>query len=133
MKTSLMTISQFAKAGGVGIETIRYYHRQGLLPLPEERKASYRAYNDEQLQQLLFIRKAQRAGFTLKEIKQLLTFDSISDRTQIQNMTKKRLEKLNLQIKELQILSKALSTLLHHCEHTKPGAHCPILEAFIKE
>lgn len=133
MKTSLMTISQFAKAGAVGIETIRYYHRQGLLPLPLERKGSYRAYNEKQLQQLLFIRKAQQAGFTLKEIKQLLTFDSISDKTQIQNMTKKRLEKLNLQIKELQNLSKALSNLLHHCEHTKAGAHCPILQTFIKE
>ena len=84
------TISRFAKQGGVSVETVRFYHRRGLLSLPKPDKTRFREYGPCHLQQLRFIRQAQLAGFTLDEIKTLLNLDSIHDRLYIQALAKKQ-------------------------------------------
>ena len=66
-----LTISQFAAAGDVGVETVRFYQRKGLLPVPDT-GAGIRRYGEADVRRLRFIRMAQRAGFSLEEIRQLL-------------------------------------------------------------
>jgi MerR family transcriptional regulator, mercuric resistance operon regulatory protein len=124
------TIAKFAEAAGVGVETVRYYQRRGLLPVPQARQASYRRYDQSLVQRLRFIRKAQAAGFTLTEIRELMRLDRTRDRLRIQKIAATKLAELEMRIRELKKASRALKTLVHHCEHAKPGTPCPIIEAF---
>lgn len=131
--TNSMTISQFARAGGVGVETVRFYQRRGLLPLPKAVKTTYREYDETLLQQLRFIRRAQMGGFTLKEIKELITFDPIQDRHHIQNLARIRLSKLTAQITQLQEIHDALYQLVKNCEQEHTQALCPIIQTLAKD
>lgn len=124
------TIAKFADAAGVGVETVRYYQRRGLLPVPQARHASYRRYDRSLLQRLRFIRNAQAAGFTLTEIRELMRLDRTGDRLRIQELAVAKLEDLESRMRQLRKASKALKTLVHHCEHARPGTPCPIIEAF---
>ncbi|HAU0638500.1 TPA: MerR family transcriptional regulator, partial [Legionella pneumophila] len=98
-------IGEFAKLCGVGIETVRYYQRQGLLHVPLLNKElgaeKIRRYGDDDISRLKFILLAKKAGFTLKEIKELLEFDAKNDRERVRDMAERRIEKLNLKINEL--------------------------------
>lgn len=124
-----MKIGQFAKAAGVNVETIRFYQRKGLLPIPSNHKNGYREYNAHLLKQLLFIRKAQQGGFTLAEIMDLLKFnsDSQEDRFKIQKITQKRIEELQNKINILQQTSVYLNQLLRYCKNSSSQQLCPIL------
>ena len=79
-----MTISGLARAGGVGVETVRFYQRRGLLEMPERDArgptSGIRRYEDEDVRRLKFIRSAQAAGFTLEQIGELLQLDAGQDR-----------------------------------------------------
>ena len=68
----MLTSGQAAKAAGVGVETLRFYERKGLLPKPARRTSGYRVYTPESVDRLAFIKRAQRLGFTLKDVKELL-------------------------------------------------------------
>lgn len=131
MPSSKMTISRYARAAGVGVETIRFYQREGLLSVPLTQGKGYRVYNHSQLQQLLFIRRAQTAGFSLKEIKQLIQLDSVKERSQIQRITQQRLAKLTQKITELQAVATALKKVLTDCHQTNSQAACPIIETML--
>jgi MerR family transcriptional regulator, mercuric resistance operon regulatory protein len=130
MKPKKMTISRFAAAAQVGVETVRFYHREGLLPVPSIRGTEYREYNEILLKQLKFIRRAQTAGFSLTEIKQLIHFNPMTQRKQIQDLTQSRLTEINEKINELQNIAKAMNQLLQNCRHVRTGGLCPIIEAF---
>lgn len=132
--THSMTISQFAQAGGVGVETVRFYHRRGLLPLPKlKQEDSCRRYDDALLRQLRFIRHAQLGGFTLEEIKKLLQSDPLTDRQNIQEMAKKRLAQLTSHIDQLIHIRNALEQMIQHCEESHLEAPCPIVQALLAE
>ena len=133
MDENAYTIAKFADAAGVGVETVRYYQRRGLLPVPQARHASYRRYDQSLLQRLRFIRKAQAAGFTLTEIRELMRLDRTGDRLRIQKLAATKLDDLETRMRELKKVSKALKTLVHHCEHARPGTPCPIIEAFDRD
>jgi MerR family mercuric resistance operon transcriptional regulator len=125
-----MTIAKLAGAANVGVETVRYYQRRGLMPVPRAAgNSAYRHYDAAHLQRLQFIRKAQAAGFTLEEIKELLLLDRSRDRARIQVLAGQRLEALARQAKELEISRKALQRLLGACQGSNRGP-CPIIEAF---
>ena len=124
----MLTIGKLAEAGGVGVETIRFYQRKELLPVPV-RDGGIRRYDQEDLRRLRFIRKAQQAGFTLEEIKELIKLDSGHDHDRAQHMAKKRLAKLDEQIAELQRARASLQRLAESCAKDQPRA-CPILVAF---
>ena len=130
MKPKKMTISRFAAAAQVGVETVRFYHRERLLPIPSIHGTGYREYNEILLKQLKFIRRAQTAGFSLAEIKQLIHFNPLTQRKQIQNLTQSRLAEINEKIRELQKIAKAMNQLLLSCRRIKKGELCPIIEAF---
>ena len=125
---SSITIGKLAAAGGVGVETIRFYQRKGLLGMPA-RDGGIRRYGAADVRRLRFIRKAQQAGFTLEEIKELIALDSGQDHHRAQEMARKRLEKLDEQIAELQRARASLQRLAESCAKDQPGA-CPILVAF---
>ncbi|WP_440657694.1 MerR family transcriptional regulator [Ensifer adhaerens] len=123
-----MTIGKFAAAGQVGVETIRYYQRRGLLETPR-RSQGVRRYCDGDVRRLLFIRQAQTAGFTLEEIKELLDLDSGEDRDRARILARKRIDALDARIAELQRARKALQRLVGECAADKSGP-CPILASF---
>lgn len=123
-----MTIGRFAKAGNVGVETIRFYQRRGLLPTPRGIDG-VRRYNEQNLRRLKFIRQAQTAGFTLEEIKQLLDLDAGEDRESARNLARARLEALRMRIAELEEARCSLEKLADECASGRTGP-CPILHSF---
>ena len=124
----MFSIGKFAKAGNVGVETVRFYQRKGLLDVPDQ-SHGVRRYADEDLRHLKFIRKAQTAGFTLDEIRELIALDAKSDRQRARELAYSRLELLDTKISELQIARDALKRLAAECSKGGSGA-CPILESF---
>ena len=123
-----MTIGKFAAAGGVGIETIRFYQRRGLLAEPD-RDGGIRRYDANDLRRLRFVRQAQTAGFTLDEIGQLLALDANNDRDRARAMAVTRIVALDRKIAELQDARQALSQLATECA-SGSGSSCPIIRAF---
>jgi MerR family mercuric resistance operon transcriptional regulator len=123
-----LTIGKLAAAGGVGVETIRFYQRRGLLEQPT-RESGIRRYGSEDLRRLRFIKQAQSAGFTLEEIKELLNLDASDDRGRAHALAKERVAALDAKIAELQRARDALKRLARECGSGAPGP-CPILKAF---
>jgi len=123
-----MTIAGFARAGGVGVETVRYYQRRGLLAQPP-RGGGIRRYGEGDLRRLQFIRSAQSAGFTLDEITELLRLDSTSDRARARTLAQDRIAALDEKIAELQAARQMLSKLARDCASGGKGP-CPIIKAF---
>lgn len=129
-----LSISQFARAGGVGVETVRYYQRRGLLPVPARSGVAHgpgiRRYDDGDIRRLRFIRAAKAAGFTLEEIGELLALDATADRTRVHALAQARIAALESKIADLQAARDALSRLARRCGGTSDGRPCPILDAF---
>ncbi|MGX7953532.1 MerR family transcriptional regulator [Tsuneonella sp. HG249] len=125
---SSLTIGRLASAGGVGVETIRFYQRRGLLETPS-REVGVRRYGADDLRRLRFIRQAQAAGFTLEEIKELLDLDASDDRARVRTLAKSRIEALEAKIADLQSARKSLRRLADECGTGTTGP-CPILTSF---
>ena len=127
-----MSISQLARSAGVGVETVRYYQRRGLLPDPRPQKTGtngIRHYGPDEARRLRFIRSAQNAGFTLEEIAELLRLDSSGDRPRAREMARGRIAELDRKIAELEKARKALSRLARECAAGDKGP-CPIIASF---
>jgi len=123
------TIGGLARAAEVGVETVRYYQRRGLLPEPARPPGEVRRYGDKDLKRLRFIRSAQAAGFTLNEIKELLDLDSSDDRARARELAGARVAAIDEKIAELKEARDALADLASACAK-KRGGPCPILSAF---
>jgi len=123
-----LSIGKLAAAGGVGVETIRYYQRRSLLQTPT-RDREIRRYGSDDLRRLRFIRQAQSAGFTLEEIKELLDLDASEDRPRARELAKARVKALDEKIAELEQARDALRRLARECG-SGSGGPCPILAAF---
>jgi MerR family mercuric resistance operon transcriptional regulator len=129
-----MTIAGLARAGGVGVETVRYYQRRGLLQTPKRpgdlgHGGGVRRYNDEDARRLRFIRSAQAAGFTLEEIAELIALDATDDRQRARELAKERIKALDGRIAEMKAARDALSRLARECGSGSSGP-CPIITAF---
>ena len=125
-----MTIGKLAEAGGVGVETIRYYQRRGLLAEPERGyMGGVRRYGDDDARRLRFIRSAQAAGFTLEQIGELLELDARDDRPRARELARERIAALDDRIAELTAARDALRKLARECGSGSAG-RCPILAAF---
>lgn len=123
-----LTIGRLAAAGGVGVETIRFYQRKGLLDTPT-RETGIRRYGRDDLRRLRFIRQAQTAGFTLEEIRELLALDASEDRGRARELARSRIDALNARIAELQQARDSLRRLASECAEGTTGP-CPILSSF---
>ncbi|MDF7776562.1 MerR family DNA-binding protein [Sphingomonas sp. AOB5] len=128
-----MTIAGLAKSAGVGVETVRYYQRRGLIGTPERSGGSgigggIRRYDDGDVRRLGFIRSAQAAGFTLEQIGELLSLDAGHDHARARKLARERIAALDAKIAELETARASLRKLARECAaSTGP---CPILEAF---
>jgi MerR family mercuric resistance operon transcriptional regulator len=123
------TIGGLASAAGVGVETVRYYQRRGLLTEPARPQGEVRRYADADLKRLRFIRSAQAAGFTLAEIKELLDLDASDDRARARELARARVAAIDEKIAELRDARDALAGLATACANKRNGP-CPILKAF---
>lgn len=123
------TIGALAKAAGVGVETVRYYQRRGLLAEPARPPGEVRRYGEGDVKRLKFIRSAQAAGFTLSEIGELIALDASDDRKRARELAEARVAAIDDKIAELQEARNALAGLASDCA-SKRGGPCPILKAF---
>ena len=129
-----LTIAGLARAGGVGVETVRYYQRRGLLETPERTETgghggSIRHYREGDVRRLRFIRSAQGAGFTLEQISELIALDATDDRTRARELARERIAALDAKIAEMKAARDALSRLARACDDGS-GGPCPIVTAF---
>ena len=118
-----VTIGSLAKSAGVGVETVRYYQRRGLLSEAGAKKGAFRVYAD--VSRLRFIRRAQ----ALDEIAGLLALDEETDRDAARRVAKAKIADIDLRMRQLQHVRSALQQLVSCCEDASASAPCPILRA----
>lgn len=128
-----LTISELARSSGVGVETVRFYQRKGLLfdprPAATGGAKGQRHYGEEDVRRLRFIRSAKAAGFILDEIAELISLDHTGDRPRVREMAQVRLTALDLEIAGLEAARQSLRRLAQECAGSDEGP-CPILESF---
>ncbi len=124
----MMTIGKLAAAAQVGVETIRFYQRRGLIATPT-RDGGIRRYGSEDVRRLRFIRQAQAAGFTLVEIAELIALDATEDRPRARELAKTRIKTLDAKISELRAARASLARLADQCGSGALGP-CPIIDSF---
>lgn len=129
-----MTIAGLAREGDVGVETVRYYQRRGLLETPDRPSgagiaAGVRRYGGQDVRRLRFIRSAQAAGFTLEQISELLALDATDDRARARELASERIAALDEKIVDLERVRASLRRLAQECGSGASGP-CPILTAF---
>jgi DNA-binding transcriptional MerR regulator len=112
-----LTIGKFAAAEGVGVETVRFYQRRGLLALPERRNSGYREYTEADRWRLAFIRRARLLGFTLGEIRELLGPAEARSTDDIMRAAQAKLEAIEEQARQLALLRCKLRHLVQVCQH----------------
>ena len=130
----MMTIGKIAREAGVGIETIRFYERKGLLTQPKRKPSqSFRAYAEDDARRVRFIKRAQDLGFTLKEISQLLELNHNPEATceDVRLRAEAKLEEVTTEIRDLRKMKRSLEVLVEACEKSsKAVACCRITDCF---
>jgi MerR family transcriptional regulator, copper efflux regulator len=108
-----MTIGQVAKLSGVGVETIRFYEREGLLNKPKRKESGYRLFEAEVVSRIKFIKRAKQLGFSLKEIRELLSLrvDSRVSTTEVKKRVDSKIEQIDRRIYDLKKVRNALAQL----------------------
>ena len=126
-----MTIGKLAKRAGVGVETIRFYERKGLIPEPPRRSSGYREYDDDTVTRVRFIRHAKELGFTLKEINGLLSLQLDPEKPckDVNRRIETMLSDIDEKIQMLNRMKDALQRLSTQCGGERSVSDCPILEA----
>jgi len=122
-----MTIGMLAARVGVGVETIRYYHRRGLLPLSRRAAGRVRRYDESALRRLLFIKRAKHLGFTLDEIGALLALNDRTGCSQALGMAERRLQDIEERMRDLGAIRDALVGLIGGCRSTQGSIPCPLI------
>lgn len=123
--------STLAERGGVNLQTIRYYEREGLLPKPPRLKSGYRVFPETAVQRVRFIKRAQELGFQLSEVRELLSIqiDPAKECSDVQRLAKAKVEDIEARILTLQSMRRVLSNLADTCPGCGPSSECPILES----
>ncbi|MFA5016002.1 MAG: MerR family transcriptional regulator [Methylobacter sp.] len=124
-----LTIGKLAKQTEVTIETIRHYQRIGLLAEPEKPDSGYRCYSADAVARIRSIKRAQQAGFTLKEIATLLSLDG-EHCADVRQFAEQKFRQIDQQIEDLTALRQVLATLINGCQQTVSSERCAILDAF---
>ena len=125
-----LTIGQLAKASSVGVETIRYYQRRGLLPVPKPQGAT-RYYAARLIDRIGFIKRAQTLGFSLDEVATLLDLADGRNRRAVQVIATARLAQVRSKLSDLRRMQSALGDLIERCRTTADLHPCPIIEALV--
>jgi len=126
------TISTIAKEIGIGVETIRYYERIGLISQPEKPNSGYRIYDDEISEKLYFIKHAKKLGFSLNEIADIMVLGS-KDCKETKKIASRKLQNIKSKINDLESISKTLEDLIKSCESNSEYKGCPIISAISRK
>jgi len=124
-----MKIGEVAKRSGIGIETIRYYEREGLLPEPERRPSGYRQYDESSVERLEYIRRAKELGFTLAEIRELLdlSFAAHAGCDHIRQRAEAKVADIEGKIRSLQQMKRSLGKIVERCRTKNSAENCPLV------
>lgn len=122
-------IGALARRAGVGIDTVRYYERNGLLAPHARLPSGYRRYGTMEVTRLRFIRRAQALGFTLKEVRELLALSKQRDVARIRRTAQTKLDDIARRIASLERVRQGLERLVSACPGHGRAADCPILKA----
>src|SRR5713226_3622007 len=130
-KMDTLSIGQVARRAGVGVETVRFYEREGLLEEPPRRASGYRQYSEQVVTRLRFIKRAKLLGFSLKEITELLRLrvDAQTSCEEVKQRTEAKLAEVERKVVELQRIRQALLQVASLCTGPGPRSRCPMLEA----
>ncbi len=123
------TISGIAQAAGVNVETIRFYQRRGLLVEPDKPLGGIRRYGDAEVARVQFIKAAQRLGFSLDEIAQLLQLDDGTQCSQARSIAEHKLADVRQRLQDLQRIEAALAQLVDRCATRRGAVSCPLIDA----
>jgi MerR family transcriptional regulator, copper efflux regulator len=126
-----LTIGRLAKAAGVGVPTVRFYERRGLLPEARRRPSGYRNYDQSAVLRIRFIRHAQELGFSLSEVEELLGLRMDPGRScaDVRVRAEAKIADIDSKMASLQRMRKVLDELVATCPGDAPTSDCPILEA----
>ncbi len=130
----IMTIGKLAKQASVGIDTVRFYEREGLLPQAQRTDSGYRLYSPDDVDRLRFIRRAKHLGFSLDEIAELLELNvPKGSRASVKRVAKQRLDALDQKIREMTAIREALAVLVQQCSGKGSLKGCPIIEGVLAQ
>jgi len=122
-----LTIGAFAKAAGVNVETIRFYQRKGLLPEPDKPYGSIRRYGKADVTRVRFVKSAQRLGFSLDEVAELLKLDDGTHCDEVSRLAESKLQDVRERMANLATLESSLSELVHACQLRRAHVSCPLI------
>ena len=122
-----LTIGVFAKAAGVNVETIRFYQRKGLLPEPDKPYGSIRRYGEADVMRVRFVKSAQRLGFSLDEIAELLRLDDGAHCEQASRLAEHKLKDVREKMADLARMESVLSELVSACHLRQGNVSCPLI------
>ena len=126
-----MKIGELAQRAGVGVDTVRFYEREGLVPSPHRLASGYRVYADDDVLRLRFVRRAKALGFTLPEIRELLALSGHRDEDMagMKSAALAKLADVEARLEELGRIRDGLQRLVASCPGHGALAQCPILHA----
>jgi MerR family mercuric resistance operon transcriptional regulator len=127
--TDTLTIGALAAAAGVNVETIRFYQRRGLLDEPKRPWRSVRRYDAQDAARVRFIKSAQRIGFSLDEVAQLLQLEDGTRCTQAREIAEHRLVDVRQRLADLQCIESALAALVARCRGARGRVACPLISS----
>jgi Zn(II)-responsive transcriptional regulator len=130
---SSLSIGQLAKQAGVAIDTVRYYERNALLAPAGRLASGYRRYGAIELKRLRFIRRAKALGFSLDDVRGLLTLSDERDVAEVKRAAERKLGDIEQRIAELERIRAGLNSLITACPGHGRAEACPILNALTQE
>jgi MerR family transcriptional regulator, mercuric resistance operon regulatory protein len=126
---TILTISGVARDAGVNVETIRFYQRKGLLSLPAKPLGGIRRYGDAAVARIRFIKSAQRIGFTLEEVAQLLKLDDGTHCQEAKGIAEHKLSEIRHRLADLKRMERLLSELVQCCAASDGQVTCPLISS----
>ena len=127
---SQITVGEAARRAQVNVQTLRYYERRGLLETPARTPANYRLYTPEAVGRVRFIKRAQRLGFELEEIRDLLALRATrSTNGQVRARAEARVRQIDASVRSLLAMRESLADLIDQCTGAARTGSCPILTA----
>lgn len=124
-----LTIGALAHAAQVNVETIRFYQRKGLMPEPDRPLGGIRRYAVEDLSRVSFIKSAQRLGFSLDEIADLLVLDDGASCDKARTKAQDKLTDVRSKLNDLQRIERVLAALIGQCDRSRGKVRCPLIAA----
>ena len=128
-----LKIGQLAQRAAVNLQTIRYHEREGLLPEPRRLSSGYRLYTDSMVRRVRFIKRAQEIGFSLAEIRELLSLRADGQRNEVRAIAQAKIADIEDKMRTLKAMKTVLNRLTERCSGCGPTSECPILESIDSE